>query len=382
MRGRWKRAIRVIHKKGLCVQCMCRLNDVMPMAHGLKVSKRLGERAIKTVTQLTLIDRKLKILDVEDSLVIPLKRTLSKEDDEKLKETLYTFECVWNSFPKRVRVVKSLIEALENDLPPNLLSYLPKAMDIVGSVAIVDISPEIEAWKRSVGSAVLQVNRNVETVLAKAGLVQGKHRLRRFEVIAGTGETKVVHREYGCTYQLDPTEVYFTPRLSEERRRVAEQVREGETIVDMFASVGPFAIQIGKTCENVKVYAVDVNEKAYNFLMRNIKANGVEKTVIPVLGDVKTLVERFTGVFDRVILDLPEKASEFIDVACRLLKPEGGIMHYYCFHSKPSVLEKAEERLRGKVTEANRILQDIVYKRCLRQIGPRRWHVVLDVIVS
>jgi tRNA (guanine37-N1)-methyltransferase len=163
---------------------------------------------------------------------------------------------------------------------------------------------------------------------------------------------------------------------------VAEQVRGGETIVDMFASVGPFAIQIGKTCENVKVYALDLNERAYYFLTRNIKANRVEKTVIPVLGDVRMLVERFAGVSDRVILDLPEKASEFIDVACRLLKPDGGMMHYYCFQSEPSVLEKAEERLRGKVTEANRILQKVVYKRRLRQIGPRRWHVVLDVIVS
>ena len=352
------------------------------MAHGLKVSKRLGEKTIKTVTQLTLINRDLKIRDVEDSLIIPLTRIPSKEEYEKLKESLYAFECVWDSFPKRVRTVKSLVEALENDLPSDLLPYLPKAMDIVGSVAIVEISPEIEAWKRCVGSAVLQVNRNVETVLAKAGLVQGKYRLRRLEVIAGTGKTEVVHMEYGCAYELDPTEAYFTPRLSEERRRVAEQVREGETIVDMFASVGPFAIQIGKTCENVKVYALDLNERAYYFLTRNIKANGVEKTVIPVLGDVRMLVERFAGVSDRVILDLPEKASEFIDVACRLLKPEGGMMHYYCFQSEPSVLEKAEERLRGKVTEANRILQKVVYKRRLRQIGPRRWHVVLDVIVT
>lgn len=381
MRRLRRRVIRVRHKKGLCVQCTCGLNDVMPMAYGLKVSKRFGERAIKVVTQLTLINRDLKIRDLEDSLVIPLTRTPSKEEGEKLKEALCACECVWDSFPKRVRAVKSLVEALENDLPRDLLSYLPKSMDIVGSVAIVDISPEIEAWKQRVGSAILEVNRNVETVLAKAGLVQGKHRLRQFEVIAGTGETKVVHREYGCTYQLDPTEAYFTPRLSEERRRVAEQVREGETIIDMFASVGPFAIQIGKTRENITVYAVDVNERAYYFLTQNVKANGVEKTVIPVFGDIRVLVERFAGVSDRAILDLPEKASEFIDVACRLLKPGGGMMHYYCFQSEPSVLEKAEKRLRGNVAEANRTLQDVVYKRRLRQVAPRRWHVVLDAIV-
>jgi tRNA (guanine37-N1)-methyltransferase len=353
----------------------------MPIAYGLKVSKRLGEKAIKTLTKLTLIDRDLKIRDVEDSLVIPLRREPSKEESEQLKEALHSFEFVRYNFLKRLRTVKSLVEALENDLPLELLQLLPKSMDIVGSIAIIDISPELETWKHLVGSAVLKVNRNVETVLAKAGLVQGKHRLRRFEVIAGTGETEVVHREYGCTYRLDPTEAYFTPRLSEERRRVSELVRDGETIVDMFASVGPFAIQIGKTNENVTVYAVDVNERAYYFLTRNVKANGVEKAVVPVLGDIRVLVERFEGVSDRVILDLPEKSSEFIDVACRLLKPEGGIMHYYCFQSEPSVLEKGEKRLRGNIAEANRILRDVVYKRRLRQIAPRRWHVVFDAAV-
>jgi tRNA (guanine37-N1)-methyltransferase len=351
------------------------------MAYGLKVSKRLGERAIKTVSQLTLIDRDLKIIDVEDSLVIPLTRTISQEEDKKLQEALYAFEFVQASFHKRMRMVKSLVKALENVLPSDLLSCLPRSLDVVGSIAIIDIPPELEAWKHRVGNAVLQVNRNVETVLAKAGRVQGKHRLRHYEVIAGTGETKVVHREYGCTYQVDPTEAYFTPRLSEERRRVAEQVREGETIVDMFASVGPFAIQIAKTCENVTVYAVDVNEKAYYFLKRNIRANGVEKAVIPVLGDIRVLVKRFEGVSDRVILDLPEKASDFVDVACRLLKPGGGRMHYYCFQSEPSVLEKAEERFRGRIVKTNRILQDIVYKRPLRQIASRRWQVVLDASI-
>ena len=109
-------------------------------------------------------------------------------------------------------------------------------MDIVGTVAIVEVSPYLDPWKRLVGQAVLQVNRNVKTVLAKAGVVEGEYRLRQLEVIAGTGDTAVIHREYGCKYYVDPRVVYFSPRLSEERQRIARQVQAGETINGRYQS--------------------------------------------------------------------------------------------------------------------------------------------------
>jgi tRNA (guanine37-N1)-methyltransferase len=360
---------------------MCGVKKELPLATGLKVAKRWGERAIRIVTRLRLMDREYAILGVENALVIPLTRTPAPDEGKALTAALDAFEVVHASFPTRARRARSLVEALNNILPPDLVAYIPRAMDIVGSLAIVDIAPELEAWKSQVGHAILQVNRHVETVLARAGHVQGAHRVRPLEVIAGTGETQVTHREHGCTYQVDPTQVYFTPRLSEERRRVAEQVREGETIVDMFASVGPFAIQIAKTRAHVTVYAVDVNERAYALLQRNVRANGVESRVIPILGDIRTVGEQLEGGSDRVIVDLPEQASAFIDVACRLLKLRGGILHYYCFQSEPAALETAAERLREAVANAKRGLQAVVYKRRLRPIAPRRWQIVLDAAI-
>jgi len=353
----------------------------MSLATGLRVPKRLGERAIRLATQLRLMDLAHAIRGTEDALVIPLTRPPSPDEGEALTAALDAFEVVQATFSPRARRARSLVEALKAILPPDLIAYIPRAMDVVGRLAIVDVAPELEAWKSEVGRAVLQVNRHVETVLARAGHVEGTHRLRAMEIIAGGGSTLVTHREHGCIYQVDPTQVYFTPRLSEERRRVAMCVGERETVVDMFASVGPFAIQIAKARARVTVYAVDVNERAFALLQRNVRANGVETQVIPILGDIRIIGDQLAGRADRVILDLPEKAAAFIDVACRLLKARGGVLHYYCFQSEPAAVATATKRLRDAVADAKRQLQAVRYQRQLRQIAPRRWQVVVDAVI-
>jgi tRNA (guanine37-N1)-methyltransferase len=158
-------------------------------------------------------------------------------------------------------------------------------------------------------------------------------------------------------------------------------VQEGETIVDMFAGIGPFSILIGKTHTNVKVYAIDLNEKAYEFLKKNIEVNDVNKRVIPFLGDVRLLANKFTGTADRVIMNLPENAYEYVNTALSLLKPLGGTVHFYSFESGPSPKESAVARFEAKISKSRGVLKDIINKRCVRQIAPRKWQVAIDALV-
>ena len=131
-----------------------------------------------------------------------------------------------------------------------------------------------------------QTNRT-RTVLAKSGAIEGVYRLRDFEVIAGVKNTVTVYTEYGCVYHVDVAKAYFSPRLSTEHNRVASNVKKGETVVDLFAGVGPFAIPIAKKIKNVQVYAIDVNPDAIALLKRNIAVNRAEKQVVPFLGDAR-----------------------------------------------------------------------------------------------
>jgi len=348
----------------------------------LRVPARLGERAMLFVRGLELLDSQLTVEKNGDYVVIPLSRRLSAEEVAALKEQIREVDITVDRFDERKRRAQTLHDALKDRIPPQLLGRLPRSMDLVGRVAIVEIPPELKGYERLVGEAVMEVNRNVKTVLVKAGAVCGEYRLREFEVIAGTGETETVYREHGCVYHLDPTKVYFSPRLSQERWRIVQKVRSGEVVVDMFAGVGPFSIQTARKRRDVEVYAIDSNPDAIHFLEKNIAENKVNN-VFPLLGDAREVVERsLAGKADRVIMNLPERAIEFVDVACKALKPSGGIIHYYGFEAEPDALKKGEEKLEKAVSSAGRTVRRVLDSRLVKPTAPHEWQVAVDALVS
>ena len=172
---------------------------------------------------------------------------------------------------------------------------------------------------------------------------------------------------------------YFSPRLSHEHNRVASVVKEDETVVDLFAGVGPFSILIAKIHENVKVYAIDVNPQAVEFLKKNVRLNRVEGKVHSILGDSKQIVkQRLSGVADRVIMNLPEKAIEFVDAACEAIKPTGGIVHFYNFVDSSNTLENVKLHFIGAVEKSGRKVGKILFSRFVRATAPYEWQAVLD----
>jgi tRNA (guanine37-N1)-methyltransferase len=275
----------------------------------------------------------------------------------------------------------SLVEALHGKVPPHVLVNLPKSMDVIGDVAIVELPDEVMGHDKLIGETVLSMNRRVRTVLAKASAIAGVRRLRKFKVIAGNGETETRHKEHGCVYNLDVRKVYFSPRLSYERDRIASQVRDGEVVLDMFAGVGPFSILMAKR-RKVKVYAVDLNPDAVFYLKQNITINKLQGKVVAILGDVRKVVEdgKLVGMFDRVVMNLPTNAIEYLDVACKAVKREGGIVHCYMFAKGPDPTAKSVEKVLSKLEKYGRKGEVLLVRR-VKPSAPFEWLMVVDVKV-
>ena len=345
----------------------------------LKVSKALGEKAIIISNRLGILDRELEIQKEDIFICIPLTRELSTREEEEMGEELpdYTIlKCDFNERKKK----KSLIQLLDEKLPSHLLASLPRSMDLVGDIAVIELSPELEAHTTIVGKAILETNKNVRTVLAKAGAISGTYRLRKLRFVAGERKTVTVHKEHGCLYQVDLAEAYFSPRLSHEHERVASLAENGETVLDLFAGVGPFAILIAKTHQHIKVHAVDANPRAVEFLEKNIRLNRVEDKVRPILGDARQVVtERIPAVADRVIMNLPEKALEFVDAACKAIRPDGGMVHFYGFITASDSLKDMKLRFTEAVKKHGRKVDAILSSKLVRATAPYEWQAVLDV---
>jgi tRNA (guanine37-N1)-methyltransferase len=346
----------------------------------LKVSKTAGENALSLAKRLGLTDKSLQIQsDSRGFLFIPFSREPTKKEKADLNQQLPEAQLTVHVFSEKRQRERTLPEALADNLPPLLRASLPRAFDVVGDIAIIEIPLGLEAYKTAIGEAIRKTHKNLRVVLAKSGKVSGTFRLRDFEFLAGEHRTSTLYREYGCSYYVDVAKAYFSPRLGHEHQRVATIVGEKETVVDLFAGVGPFAVLIAKNCKTAKVYALDINVDAIKLLKKNIKLNRVEGRVHPLLGDARQVVkEKLSGVADRVIMNLPETANEFVGVACQAIKPSGGEVHFYGFVRLPKTVEELKRGFSEAVASEGRRVELFSHASKVRETAPYEYQVVLD----
>lgn len=282
-------------------------------------------------------------------------------------------------------VMKSFLKRyLADKLTPEELEKVSKSFDVVGDIAILRVPPDLENRKELIAEAVMATNKNVKTVLHQLSPIAGVFRLRTLEHVTGEWKTETQYREYGCVFKVDLEKVYFSPRLSFERMRIGKLVGRGETVVNMFAGVGCFSIIIAKHSQVGKVYSIDLNPTAVHLMRENIALNRMKRKVEAICGDAREIVaERFLNVVNRVVMPLPEKAYEYLDIAVKALKESRGIVHYYDFiHAGrgESPIDKGVDKIDKKLEELG-VEYVVSESRIVRLVGPRWYQVALDIQV-
>ena len=149
----------------------------------------------------------------------------------------------------------------------------------------------LKQHSKLIAKALMNTHKEVNSVWQQTSSVSGDYRLRNLEHILGEKTTESHYKEHGCVYKTDLRKAYFSPRLSYERLRIAKLVHTEEIVLNMFAGVGCYSIVIAKYSEPMKVYSIDVNPFAFRYLQENIGINRVEKMVVPIKGDAKTVTE-------------------------------------------------------------------------------------------
>jgi len=267
-------------------------------------------------------------------------------------------------------------DAAERDrplTPAAILGYGP-SLERLGDIVIVDEDDGERA--REIADAVMASDVPCETVLNRASPIEGELRVRRWDVLAGNG-TETVHREYGHEFLLDVAEVYFSPRLATERHRVIEQVAPDETVVDMFAGVGPYAVPMA--ARGAEVVACDLNERAVEYLRENAERNGVADRVTAIAGDVRELADEHTDTADRLVMNLPHSAGEFLDTAVRLAGDDC-VIHYYDIQHEDDPFGPGARAIREAAGEAYDV--SVETERVVRSYAPHEYNVCLDVRLS
>ncbi len=274
------------------------------------------------------------------------------------------------------------------------LELLVTSFDTVGDIALLEIPPELEKKQTLIAGTVMKLNKHVKVVAKKKSAMKGEYRVRELEVIAGEKRTSTIYKESGCLYKVDLAKVFFSPRLSFERERVAKMVKPNSNVLVLFAGVGPFAILIAKKQPSAKVVGIELNPIAVKFFKENIALNKMEGRVRAIEGDVNRVVpKQFANWADFIHMPAPHTATEFLDSALAAAR-KGCIISFYGFErtdgeKEPYVLggegkilvSPVEERAKEACRRNNRKCK-IVFSRVMRSYAPNVVQKVVDFQVS
>jgi len=317
----------------------------------VRVPTDRGEETRQALATRDLLDRRYEITAAAGYLYVPVTDRAAVPDE---------YEVVDREPPARET----------QTTPADVLGFEP-SYERLGDIVVLDEDDPERA--RRIADAVAESDLRASTVVNRASKVSGELRVREWDVLVGES-TETVHREYGHEFALDIAEVYFSPRLATERHRVIEQVSGDERALDMFAGVGPFAVPMAT--RGASVVACDLNPVAVEYLRENARRNGVADRVTAVEGDVRDLAEDYTGWADRLVMNLPHTAEEFLDTAVELASEEC-VLHYYDIQREDDPFGPGTRVIREAAEPGYSVAVET--ERVVRSYAPHEYNVCLDV---
>ncbi|MBI5554034.1 MAG: class I SAM-dependent methyltransferase family protein [Candidatus Diapherotrites archaeon] len=277
---------------------------------------------------------------------------------------------------------RNLKEALLGRLTEEEMAFVKRAFDTLGDTAILEIPSELKKKEKKIALALTEVNTAIKSVYAKKGATQGEFRIQPLRFLAGEKKKFAQYRENGCTFRISLGKVFFSPRLSTERLRIAREIQKDEVVAALFAGVGPFPIVFAKNSPMKKAFAVELNPVAVEDMKENLRLNKAENKIEIIEGDVKEIVPKYLkGKCNRVVMPLPKTGSTFLSEAFECLKPSGGIIHFYFFGEKTDPFGLGLKAVKEMAKEKKKKTR-VLFKRVVRPFSARTDQIVIDFKVT
>ena len=275
---------------------------------------------------------------------------------------------------------KNLRYYIKDKLTKKELELVPSSFDVVGDILIFSDFPEELAKKEKIiGSVILENYPHVKTILKKTKKYSGKFRTPKLKFIAGDEKKETLHKENEVVLRLNVEKVYFSPRMSSERKRITELIKPNESVLVMFSGCAPYPLVIAKNTKCKEVYGIEINPIAHKYALGNIKKNKLDNKIKIFLGDVEKVLPKLNKKFDRILMPLPKGGENFLDLALKYTK-KGGFVHFYDFLHE-NEFYNAEEKVKTACNSLKKKCRIIRTVKC-GQYSPRFYRVCVDFFVD
>jgi len=327
----------------------------------IKVPLKDAEKLKKELISHDLLDKDYAVKKDKDFIYFPVKKKF---------KTHYEFK---RRLLEKKDVQTNLKSSLTAKLKENDLKFLRKSMDTVGNIAILEIPDELVKKEKLIAQEVLNINKHIKTVLKK-GKHEGVYRIQKLEHLAGKKTKETIYKENNVLLKLDVEKVYFSPRLSSERKRIMEMIKKPEDVLVMFSGCAPYVCVIAKNTTAKSVYGVEINPVGHDYAIQNILLNKLTNA-FAFVGDVKMVVPNLNMKFDRIIMPLPKSADNYLEVAFSVSK-KGAIIHFYDFQ-KEGEFDMSAEKIRKACKIAGKKCKILNIVKC-GQSAPREFRICVD----
>ncbi|MGV8141392.1 MAG: hypothetical protein ACP5NW_03045 [Candidatus Woesearchaeota archaeon] len=238
---------------------------------GLKVPLKDAEKWKNYVLENGLFNKSYYYIKDKGHIYFPI---LKKFD---LKDKKVSFS--EKDFPKST-LKGSLKDNLSDSLTAEEMAFVKTAHDTIGTIAIIEIPKDLEAREKIIAETLLKVNPQIKTVLKKADIHEGVFRTQKMKYLAGIETKETLYKENNVVMKLDVEKVYFSVRLSNERKRISEMVKPGEEILVMFSGAAPYPVVLSKNTKARHITGIEINPEGHRYGMENLKLNKIHNVLL------------------------------------------------------------------------------------------------------
>ena len=242
--------------------------------------------------------------------------------------------------PPKAQSPKHWRERLPSDLQKLPDSFWPSSYEVQGDVLLVKVEDDVLPHAEAMARAMIEQMPSVRIVCADEG-VSGDFRVRDLRTLAsrdGSQHTATTVREHEFIIHVDPSEIYYSARLSKQRlntyevlQAFRERLDHPLIVADPYAGVGPvFPLLLNHEGLVSGYIAGDLNPKAVNLLKTNLaswtrKSTSSLSPSTVVCKDARAWKEdaELRGKANVVLVNLPHDSFEHLPDLFPLFNPSG-----------------------------------------------------------
>jgi tRNA (guanine37-N1)-methyltransferase len=247
----------------------------------LKAKLKHAEVAKRILLEENLLDTNYTLIKDEEHIYFPIKSKPKKGKDFEFTN----IEMKQKSSP----LTRDLKTILKDKLTEEEFALLKTSHDTVGSIAILEIDEMLRKKEKIIAEALLESNKNILTVLRKDEKHGGEFRTQKMKWLAGVKTKETIYKENGVSLMLNVEDVYFSPRLSTERKRISELVKAGEDVLVMFSGCAPYPIVLAKNTKARSIVGIEINPEGHRYGLKSLELNKIRNVVL-INDDVKAAV--------------------------------------------------------------------------------------------